>query len=58
MNKCLSAAFMGLMIGIYIGYSQEEELSNICHSSHRNKKKMMRKIHKTYDHICDCMDKE
>lgn len=56
MNKCLTAALMGLMVGVYIGYTQEEELSDICRKTHRKKKKMMKKMHKTYDHICDCID--
>lgn len=58
MNKCLVSAALGLMVGMYIGYSQEEELSDMYHKSHRQKKKMMKKLHKTCDHICDCFDKD
>ena len=42
MNKCVVAGLMGLAVGMYIGY--------------RKKKKVMKKMHKTYDHLCDCMD--
>ena len=38
MNKCVVAGLMGLAVGMYIGYSQEEGM------------------HKTYDHLCDCVD--
>lgn len=56
MNKCLMSAILGLAIGVYIGYTQEEELSDVYRKSHRQKKKMMKKLHKSYDHLCDCMD--
>lgn len=56
MNKCLISAAIGAMVGMYIGYQQEEEIHDIARKSHRQKKKMMKKFHKTYDHICDCMD--
>ncbi|MEG0275277.1 hypothetical protein [Amedibacillus sp. YH-ame10] len=56
MNKCMVSAVIGLIAGMYIGYTQEEELSDIYRKSRRQKKKMMKKIHKSYDHMCDCMD--
>lgn len=45
-----------MAIGMYIGYTQEEELEDICRQSRRKKKKMMKKVHKAYDQVCDCMD--
>lgn len=56
MNKCIVAAAFGLVIGMYIGFHEEEEIENLCHKSKRKKKKMMKQFHKTYDHVCDCMD--
>lgn len=56
MNKCFISAALGLIVGMYIGYSQEEELDDLCRQSRRKKKKMMKTMHKTYDHLCDCMD--
>ena len=34
----------------------EDEITDFYRKSKRNKKKMMRKIHKTYDHVCDCLE--
>ncbi|MEG0330240.1 MAG: hypothetical protein RSC10_01785 [Longicatena sp.] len=56
MNKCFVSAGLALMVGIYIGYNQEEELEDICHTTKKQKKKILKKFHKTYDHICDYMD--
>lgn len=56
MNKCVLSAVAGIMLGVYIGYSQEEELEQICRKSKRSKKKMMKKMHHAADTICDCMD--
>lgn len=50
------SAALGMVLGIYIGYSQEEELENFCHKSKKTKKKMMKKLHHATDTICDCMD--
>ena len=55
MNKCVVAGLMGLAVGMYIGYSQEEGIEDLCRESRRKKKKVMKKMHKTYDHLCDCM---
>lgn len=56
MNKCVMSAMLGMAIGIYIGYAKEEELEDICRKSKRSKKKVMKKMHKAYDQVCDCMD--
>ena len=53
---CVVAGLMGLAVGMYIGYSQEEGIEDLCRESRRKKKKVMKKMHKTYDHLCDCMD--
>lgn len=56
MNKCVVSALLGIAIGMYIGYSHEESIDDLCRESRRKKKKMMRKMHKTYDAVCDRMD--
>lgn len=56
MNKCIVFATLGLIVGMYIGYSQDEEIEDLCRQSRRKKKKMMKNMEKTYDHLCDCMD--
>lgn len=58
MNKCFVTAMLGFAAGVYIGYTREDELSDACHKSHRQKKKMMKKLHKSYNHLCDCMDND
>ena len=56
MNKCMVSIMVGMAIGLYLGYTQEDEIADFYRKSKRNKKKMMRKIHKTYDHVCDCLE--
>ena len=56
MNKCMVSVMVGMAIGLYLGYTQEDEITDFYRKSKRNKKKMMRKIHKTYDHVCDCLE--
>ena len=56
MSKCFVSAMIGVAIGMYIGYHEEEEIEDFCRQSMKKKKKMMKKMHKTYDHVCDCMD--
>lgn len=56
MNKYVVSAALGMVVGIYIGYSQEEELEDFCHQSKKTKKRMMKKLHHATDSICDCMD--
>lgn len=57
MNKCLLSAALGMALGIYIGYSQEDELDDMCHKSKKAKKRMMKKFHHAADSICDCMER-
>lgn len=56
MNKCILCACLGVAVGLYIGYSQEESIDDFYRNSKKRKKKMMKKMQKTYDHVCDCMD--
>ena len=56
MNICMVSVMVGMAIGLYLGYTQEDEITDFYRKSKRNKKKMMRKIHKTYDHVCDCLE--
>lgn len=56
MNKCMVSVMVGMAIGLYLGYTQEDEITDFYRKSKRNKKKMKRKIHKTYDHVCDCLE--
>ena len=56
MNKCMVSVMVGMAIGLYLGYTQEDEITDFYRKSKRNKKKMMRRIHKTYDHVCDCLE--
>ena len=56
MNKCLMAAVIGFVAGMYVGYRNEDELHDICRQVQRTKRKAARKLHKAYDSMCDCMD--
>lgn len=56
MNKYIVSAALGMIVGIYIGYQEEDELEEICHKSKKAKRKMMKKLHHAGDMICDCMD--
>lgn len=51
MNKGLFALALGLGLGILVGYSNEEEISDMCHRSKRMKKNMMRQIHNMQDYL-------
>jgi len=56
MNKCVTAALIGFATGLYVGYQKEDELHDLCRQGQRTKKKAVRKMHKAYDTMCDCMD--
>ena len=56
MNKCMFAAVLGFAAGMYVGYMKEDELDDLCRQGRRTKKKAIRKMHKAYDSVCDCMD--
>ncbi len=47
---------MGFLIGMYVGYTQEDEINDLCHQSKKTKKKIKRNYHKVMDQICDYMD--
>ena len=42
MNKCLGAAVMGFLMGLYLGYMKDEEIEDLCHQSKKAEKKMKR----------------
>lgn len=56
MNKCMISIAMGFLIGMYIGYTQEDEIDDLCRQSKKTKKKIKRNYHKAMDQICDYMD--
>ena len=56
MNKCLGAAVMGFLMGLYLGYMKDEEIEDLCHKSKKAEKKMKKNYHKAMVQICDCMD--
>ncbi len=51
MNKGLLGLAIGLSLGILVGYSNEEEISDICHRSRRMKKNVMKQIHQMQDYL-------
>lgn len=56
MNKCFTVAVISFVAGVYVGFTKEDELEDACRQSRRMKKKTMKKMHKAYDTVCDCMD--
>lgn len=56
MNKCMMIAVISFAAGMYVGYQKEDELEDMCRQGRRTKKKAMKKMHKAYDTVCDCMD--
>lgn len=53
MNNKLLCLAMGMVLGIYIGYSKEDEIHMMCYKGQRTKKKLMRKAHQFEDEIND-----
>lgn len=49
-------AVISFAAGMYVGYMKEDELEDMCRQGRRTKKKAMKKMHKAYDTVCDCMD--
>ena len=45
MNKCVVALGIGLVVGAYLGYANEEEIDEMAHLMQKNQKKMSRKAH-------------
>lgn len=58
MNKYVAAVALGFAAGVYVGFSKDDELEDICHQSRKTKRKAVRKLHKAYDTMCDCMDRD
>lgn len=56
MSKTMMIAMVSFAAGIYVGYQKEEELEDFCRAGRKTKKKAMRKMHKAYDDVCDCMN--
>ena len=56
MSKCVLMLGVGLIMGAYLGYANEEEIDEMAHLMHKNQKKMSRKAHRAYRTICSCMD--
>lgn len=51
MNKGLLGLAIGLGLGILVGYSNEEEIEDMCHRSKRMKKNVMKQIHHMQDYL-------
>lgn len=56
MKECVMAAMIGFVLGVYVGYQNENELDDLYHQGKRTKRKAMKNMHKAYDRMCDCMD--
>ena len=56
MNKCVMMLGVGLMVGAYLGYSNGDEIEEMAHIMHKNKRKMSRQAHRAYRKVCDCME--
>ena len=48
MSKCVLMLGVGLIMGAYLGYANEEEIDEMAHLMHKNQKKMSRKAHRAY----------
>lgn len=47
---------VGFVAGLCVGYTNEQELDDLCRKSKRTKRKMMKTVHKACDNVCDCLD--
>ena len=56
MSKCVLMLGVGLIVGAYLGYANEEEIDEMAHIMQKNQKKMSRKAHHAYRTLCSCMD--
>lgn len=56
MKQCVMAAVLGFAAGMYVGYMNESELEDWCRKTRKTKRKAMKKMHRAYDTMCDCMD--
>ena len=55
MSKCVLMLGVGLIMGAYLGYANEEEIDEMAHLMHKNQKKMSRKAQRAYRTMCSCM---
>ncbi len=51
MNKGLLTLIIGVGIGILVGYTNEDEIADLCHQSRRMKKNMKRKFQNMQDYL-------
>jgi len=51
MSKGVLCLLTGLVIGVMIGYTNEEEIDDLARSTRRAKRKMMRKMYDVKDHF-------
>ncbi len=56
MNKCMFAAMTGLIVGMYLGYTKDDEIEDLCRQSKRAKRKMKKTYHKTMDNLMNYME--
>lgn len=45
MKNCLVGMMAGLVFGMALAHTYEDEIDDACHRAYRTKKKVMRKIH-------------
>lgn len=56
MKKSILFLCAGLIVGMYIGYQNEEEIDDACRKSKKSRRKMMKKMHAIEDGVCDYLD--
>lgn len=56
MKKELLILTAGLAAGMYIGYTREDELDDVCRKTKKCRRKMMKKMHHMEDGLCDYLD--
>lgn len=56
MNRCIVALGIGLLMGAYLGYTNEDELEEMAHVMQKNQKRMSRKAQRAYRKVCSCME--
>jgi hypothetical protein len=50
------AAMTGLIVGMYLGYTKDDEIEDFCRQSKRAKRKMKKTYHKTMDNLMNYME--
>jgi hypothetical protein len=51
MNKGLLTLMLGIGLGVLIGYTNEEEIDDLCHRSRRMKKNMKRSFQNMQEYL-------